>query len=81
MPLRRLSGGRLGVSTDGGGSQVSIQIINNHPTARVSSREESDGRGGRRTVAVIEEMVATAFGRQQSPAFKQMQGAGTLVRR
>ncbi|WP_291006445.1 hypothetical protein [Hyphomicrobium sp.] len=81
MPLRRLSGGRLGVSTDGAGPQVTVQIVNNHSAARVSTREESDGRGGRKTVAVVEEVVATAFGRQQSPAFKQLRMAGMLVRR
>jgi hypothetical protein len=82
MPLRRMGNGRLGVDSSGmGGGQVLVQIINNHPTAQVTTREESDGYGGRKTVAVIEEMVATAFARQQSPAFKSMQSAGTLVRR
>ena len=48
MPLRRLSSGRLGVEAAGGGGNMLVQIINNHSGARVSQREESDGRGGRR---------------------------------
>jgi lambda family phage tail tape measure protein len=45
MPLRRLGNGRLGVESAGGGANVQINIINNHPSARVQQREESDGRG------------------------------------
>jgi phage-related minor tail protein len=80
MPLRRLGNGRLGVESSGRGSQVLVQVINNHPNAKVETREEDDGRGGRKMVAVIEEIVAQGLTRQSSPALKALRSTGALVR-
>jgi hypothetical protein len=79
MPLRRLSSGRLGVEAVGGGG-VHINIINNHASARVTQREERDGRGGRRLQIQIEEMVAAAAARPGSPVPRALAGSGALVR-
>jgi hypothetical protein len=79
MPLRRLSSGRLGVEAVGGGG-VHINIINNHASARVTQREERDGRGGRRVQIQIEEMVAAAAARPGSPVPRALAGSGALVR-
>jgi hypothetical protein len=73
MPLRRGSDGSLGVQVHGGSSSVSrgsnITFINNGTPQRAKEeREEDDGRGGRKTVYVLEDMVATAITRPGSPA-------------
>lgn len=82
MPLRRLSSGRLGVSAaEMPQPNVTLQIINNHSGAQVSTREEDDGRGGRKLVAVIEEMVAQGFSRPGTPALKALNARGRLTRR
>ncbi len=82
MPLRRLNNGRLGVSSAGGGTQINVthQVINNHPAAQVSTRDEDDGRGGRRTVTVIEEMMASGFARQGSRAKRALFQSGAMER-
>jgi phage-related minor tail protein len=79
MPLRRLSSGRLGVEAVGGAG-VQINIINNHASARITQREERDGRGGRRLQIQIEEMVAAAAARPGSPVPRALAGSGALVR-
>jgi phage-related minor tail protein len=83
MPLRRLGGGRLGVSAEGMRPQVLVQhqVINNHPTARVSQRDEDDGRGGRRTLTVIDEMMAKAASQPGSKSAAAFGRSRTLVRR
>lgn len=45
----------------GQGGGTTVNIINNHAGARISSRETDDGRGNRQTHVVIEEMVATGL--------------------
>jgi hypothetical protein len=82
MPLRRMSNGRLGVSAMGGGSmQLNVQVINNHPTAQVSTRQEDDGRGGRRLVTQIDEAVANAVAQPGSRAGRSIRQLGGLARR
>jgi hypothetical protein len=44
-----------------GGGGVQVNIVNNHPGARLTTRETDDGRGQRQTQVVIEEMVATGL--------------------
>ena len=43
-------------------------IVQNHSSAEISTREEPDGRGGRRQVVVVEEMVGRALTRPGSVA-------------
>ena len=81
MPLRRLSSGRLGV--EAGGNVVvqnQISIVNNHPSARVRQSEQSDGRGGRKTTLVIEEMVASAVARPGSQVPRAIAISGAMQR-
>jgi phage-related minor tail protein len=80
MPLRRLGNGRLGVESIGGGSNVQVNIINNHSTARITQREESDGRGGRRLQIQIEEMVAAATARPGSRVPRAFAAASGVTR-
>jgi hypothetical protein len=66
MPLRRTRSGALGVHSEGGSApQLFVQVINNS-SAQVSTTQESDGRGGRKTVVMIDEAVAGAVGRPGS---------------
>jgi len=66
MPLRRTRSGALGVHSEGGGApQLFVQVINNS-SAQVSTTQESDGRGGRKTVVMIDEAVSGAVGRPGS---------------
>lgn len=55
-----------------------IQIINNSQ-AKVSTREEDDGRGGKRSVVIIDEMVAGAMGQPRTR--QAMRAAGQVARR
>lgn len=53
---------------------IQQSIINNTNT-QISTREESDGKGGRRQVVVIDEMVGQAVGRASGKTQKAMQTA------
>jgi hypothetical protein len=66
---------RFGYSSAGytnnsnGRAANSIQFINNGTPQRVTEeREEDDGRGGRKTVYVLEDMIANTLRRPGSPA-------------
>jgi hypothetical protein len=53
----------------GGFGKTSIQFINNGTPQRVTEeREEDEGRGGRKTVYVLEDMIANTLRRPGSPA-------------
>ena len=83
MPLHRLGNGKLGVFAGGGRDPIIVQhqVFNNHPTAKVSTRDEDDGRGGRRTVTTIDEAVASAVARPGSRTKSALFASGTMVRR
>ena len=72
MPLSRDASGRLGVKAEGGGgSNVSI-VINNTTGQPASTREVSDGRGGRRIEVTIGDMVASELQRTGSAPNRAM---------
>jgi len=54
------------------------QTIQNNSRAEVSTREESDGKGGRRQVVVIEEAVGAALTRPRSAAQTALKTAFSL---
>lgn len=79
-PRRFAEGGN---SAGGGQGQPNVtfktEIINNHGSAQVSTREVADGRGGRKQQVIIDEMVASSAG---SPATRRAFGLrGPVVRR
>lgn len=82
FPLRRMNNGKLGVHASGGGQQITVlhQVINNHPSAKVTQRDEDDGRGGRKTVTVIDEMMASAVSRPGSQFMRALKAQNNLVR-
>jgi hypothetical protein len=54
-------------------SRPNIQFVNNGTPQRVTSqRDEDDGQGGRRTVYVLEDMIAAAQSRPGSPVGKSL---------
>ncbi len=57
----------------GPGTPVIQQTIVNNTPAQVSTREESDGKGGRRQVVVIDEMVGQAVGRARGKTQRAIQ--------
>jgi hypothetical protein len=79
MPLRRLGGGRLGVSAEGVGAHVQI-VVNNYSSARVTQREQSDGRGGRRVELQIEDMMTATATRPGSRFTRAVAASGGMTR-
>ena len=61
-----------------GGMQLNVQVINNTP-AQVQAREEQDGRGGRRLVVQIDEMVATAVNRPGSASLGALRSSNFMA--
>lgn len=80
MPLRRLGSGRLGVEAAGGGANVQVIVNNNASGAKATTREQSDGRGGRRIEVMIDEMVAGALGRPGSMSRRMLSVSGGMTR-
>ena len=82
MPLHRLGNGKLGVYS-GGGQPIIVQhqVINNHPAAKVNTRDEDDGRGGRRTVTTIDEAMASAVAQPGSRTKSALFSSGSMPRR
>jgi tape measure domain-containing protein len=56
MPLTRMPNGDLGVQTAGGGTQVTVNIINN-TGAEARQEESDDGMGGKQIDVIIGEAV------------------------
>lgn len=70
MPLRRGPDGSLGVeSHGGGGSNVSVNIINNS-NSQATTTETTDSRGNREIQVVIGDMTANEVQRNGSPSQK-----------
>ncbi|MGE0853651.1 MAG: hypothetical protein AB7O44_29225 [Hyphomicrobiaceae bacterium] len=59
--------------------QTIVQIINNS-SAKVESRQEPDGQGGRRTIVQIDEMMAAGFNRPGSQSAAAVRNAGWMAR-
>lgn len=82
MPLKRGKDGKLGVSMDGGGANVTVNVINNTDgTARQERR--SDGRGGTIIDVIVERAknaVAADIGSGNGPVPAALQGAYGLNR-
>lgn len=72
MPLRRGPDGSLGVQAQGGGgSNVSVNIINNS-NAQATTSETTDSRGNRQIEVVIGDMAASEVQRSGSASQKAM---------
>lgn len=73
MPLRRGSDGSLGVvaSGSGGGSNVSVQVINNS-TSQATTNETVDSKGNRKIEVVIGDMAAGEISRSGSASQKSI---------
>lgn len=72
MPLRRGADGSLGVvASGGGGSNVSVQVINNS-NAQATTNETVDSRGNRRIEVVIGDMTAGEISRNGSASQKSI---------
>lgn len=71
MPLRRGSDGRLGVAAASQAPVINQTIINN-TSAKVTTRDEPDGQGGKRQVVMIDDMVSGAISRPGSKSAKAM---------
>jgi tape measure domain-containing protein len=56
LPLKRMVSGNLGVETSGGGTQVTVNIINS-TGAEVRQEESDDGMGGKQIDVIIGEAV------------------------
>lgn len=56
MPLKRGKDGKLGVSAEGGGGDVTV-IVNNNTDAQTRTEKRSDGRGGSIIEVVVEQAV------------------------
>lgn len=69
VPLKRVSGGQLGISAEGLGGGVSVTIINNAP-AQVSTRQTSDGG-----LEVLIDAVDAALGDRVSAGIGAISGA------
>lgn len=61
MPLRRGSDGSLGVVANGGGSNVTVNVINQSGSNEVEQRESTDSMGNRTLDIVITTKVKEAF--------------------
>jgi lambda family phage tail tape measure protein len=71
MPLRRGPDGSLGVQSQGGGSNVSVSIINN-TNAQATTQETTDSRGNRKVEVIIGDMTAGEVTRSGSSSQKAM---------
>lgn len=84
MPLRRGPDGSLGVQSQGGGSNVSVNVINNS-SAQATTSETTDSRGNRQIEVVIGDMAASEVSRSGSSSQKAMKSTfgvqPTLIRR
>jgi phage-related minor tail protein len=65
MPLKRLPSGNLGV--EGGGIVNNVQVINNHPGARVTSEEQKNDRGGMNLTVMIDALESAMAQRASRP--------------
>ncbi len=74
VPLPRSAGGGGSSGFGGGGGQnEKLQLtVNNYSNANVRTEEESDGRGGRRSTLIIEDMTAQSLSRPGSSAARTM---------
>lgn len=61
MPLKRGADGKLGVSADGAGASVTVNVINN-TGAQTRQTERQDGRGGKIIDVLIEQVEARLAG-------------------
>lgn len=61
MPLKRGADGKLGVSADGAGASVTVNVINN-TGAQTRQTERPDGRGGKIIDILIEQVEAKIAG-------------------
>ena len=78
MPLTRLPSGKLGVGSAGGPAVVNnVQIVNNHPGAKVSSEEQPNGRGGVDLTVVIDVVEQAMAQRLQRPGTTLNRALGT----
>jgi phage-related minor tail protein len=71
MPLRRGADGSLGVVAGGGGSNVSVQVINNS-NAQATTNETTDSKGNRKIEVVIGDMTAGEISRSGSASQKSL---------
>jgi tape measure domain-containing protein len=61
MPLRRMANGDLGVRSEGGGTNVTVNIINNSG-ADVRQEEREDGEGNKKIDVIIGDLVNSHLG-------------------
>jgi hypothetical protein len=81
MPLRRLGNGRLGLESAGGSGNVTVIVNNNAGNTRATSKEQTDGRGGRKVIVQIDEMVAAALTRLGSASRRALLSTVAVGRR
>ena len=84
MPLRRGADGSLGVAAAGGGSNVSVQVINNS-NAQATTNETTDSKGNRKVEVIIGDMNASEISRSGSASQKSIKSTfglqSQLIRR
>ena len=58
----------------GGGVQMSIQVINNHPTAQVTTRTDENGRNAQIVIAEVANQIRSNSG----PIWSALRGASNV---
>lgn len=85
LPLRRGKDGKLGVTTDGAGSNVTVNVINNSSNSKAEAQQITDSRGNKSIEVIISDMVAAEISRAGSSMHSAMQSTfnarQTLVQR